>query len=159
MRSKNRRVAIALLILAADASLIVHYKRKMERQTHWSWNPHSRSFDWRSGSIRIPEGFHYERENGIDSFVGTFQSDADSSRIEHDIGELAGEHGNFGVNVVSFPDDGCANFRVEAASAERSAELVQAIRSSFKTNSSLPAWCRGLLPKLIRSDCRQHRWF
>ena len=44
----------------------------------------------------MPAGFTYARETGIDTFVGLFTSEDGRLVIEHDIGELAAEHGGMG---------------------------------------------------------------
>jgi hypothetical protein len=41
--------------------------------------------------VKMPAGFTYSRENGIDTFIGRFTSEDGSLVIGHDIGELAAE--------------------------------------------------------------------
>lgn len=144
------------------------------------WNLEARIFDWGSGQVRIPPGFRYEKLSGIDTLMGRFISEDGRVIIEHDIGELAGEHGGMGRNEVmvegsrvktgtatradndgatsyffkaSFPDCGCANFYLETLDRNDQA-AIDAIVASFRPKRGTPSWLRPLLPEVWRTDCR-----
>src|SRR5436190_1168826 len=53
-------------------------------------------FGWGSGEVKLPSGFTYKAERGMDSFIGKFTSQDGKLVVRHDIGELAGEHGGTG---------------------------------------------------------------
>ena len=128
----------------------------------------------------MPAGFAYAHETGIDTLMGRFTSEDGSLVVEHDIGELAGEHGGIGESEtltqgsrvrsgrttfshakgdtkhffkVSFPDSGCANFYLESAN-EKDGAIIEVIARSFRPTGWTPSFLRSLLPEILRSDCR-----
>ena len=159
------------LVLIADASLYIWHRNRAENDLVRSWDEKSRVFSWVRGEVSLPSGFRYQKVQGIDTMMGEFTSADGMLVIEHDIGELAGDHvgyyGNFqqalidGARVrvslssglVSFPDTGCANFFVRSA-GPNDAEVIQSIASSFRPKSHLLSRLRPLLPEILRSDCR-----
>ena len=128
----------------------------------------------------MPAGFSYAPLNGIDTLMGRFTSEDGSLVVEHDIGELAGEHGGMGnletltegsrvrfgsvvdsderggktyFSKVSFPDAGCANFYLEST-REKDVALIRFIARSFRPKGWVPSFLRPLMPEVLRSDCR-----
>jgi hypothetical protein len=57
----------------------------------FDWNPQTGQLDWRIGQVRVPPGYTYFRDAGVDSFVGHFTSADGAVVIWHDIGPYAGE--------------------------------------------------------------------
>lgn len=168
------------LIVTADVVAYQGWRASADDAIKLDWKPESGVFSWGSGSVTIPSGFTYHRQNGIDSVVGYFKSDDGSRIIRHDIGELAGEHGGTGdfesavegsrlrlgraryiddkgamryLSAVSFIDAGCANFSISAAN-EQDVAAIELVAKSFRPAASAPAWLRPLLPEVLRSDCR-----
>jgi hypothetical protein len=113
-------------------------------------------------------------------FMGRFTSEDGRLVIEHDIGQLAAEHGGIGnmetliegsrVRLgsvtyddekrgkeyffkVSFPDASCANFYLESAN-EKDSAIIQFIARSFRPRGWVPSFLRTLLAEILRSDCR-----
>jgi hypothetical protein len=153
---------------------------QQDERIHLNWQKESAVFSWGTGEVRMPAGFTYARETGIDTFMGLFTSEDGRLVIEHDIGKLAAEHGGIGnmetliegsrvrfgsvtrhdekggkeyFFKVSFPDASCANFYLESAN-ERDAAIIQFIARSFRPRGWLPSFLRPLLPEVLRSDCR-----
>jgi hypothetical protein len=128
----------------------------------------------------MPGGFTYARETGIDTSMGRFTSEDGGLVVEHDIGELAAEHGGMGnlekliegsrvrygsvahddekggkeyFFKVSFPDASCANFYLDSTN-EKDAAIIEFIAHSFRPRGWVPFFLRPLLPEVLRSDCR-----
>ena len=167
------------LLIAGSAICFAKYKGRHDERIRLAWSDESCTFSWGSGEIRLPAGFTYKREHGMDTFVGRFTSQDGNLVIHYDIGELAGEHGGVGrsetlkegsrVRVgrarsdaeghtaffakVSFPDNGCANFYIESAN-ENDLAVIDFLARTFRPIGSTPSWVRPLLPEVLRSDCR-----
>ena len=183
IRRRNAWLAacvVAIFAVVLDLALFLKYRGRQDEGIKLVWNSESGAFSWGSGEVRLPAGFTYEAEQGIDTVVGHFTSPDGALVIEHDIGELAGEHGGIGgaetltegsrVRVgrtidhdgkgrttfffkVIFPDNGCANFYLESPN-ERDAAAIEFIARSFRPTGRTPPWVRPLLPEVLRSDCR-----
>lgn len=176
-------VSSGLIVLAVivDLALFVEYRRTAYEQIEPVWNVALGEFDWGSGEVRLPAGFTYKADLGIDTFIGRFTSRDGKIVIIHDIGELAGEHGAIGrftetttrgarvriaraklpdgqggvrlVSAVSFPDSGCASFFPASVSAADDA-TIDMIARTFRPKSRMPSWLLPLLPEVLRTDCR-----
>jgi hypothetical protein len=171
---------VAVFAVALDITLFVKYNGRQDERIKLIWNGETGTFSWGSGEVKLPAGFSYKPERGIDTFVGRFTSQDRKLVVEHDIGELANEHGGAGTSEtltegsrvrvaraipsgvdgrttyfseVSFPDSGCANFYLASAD-EKDAAVVEFIARSFRPKSWTPAWMRTILPEVLRSDCR-----
>ena len=172
--------ATALFCVVADSAMFLKFRGHQDDAIKLAWKGESGSFDWGSGEVKLPAGFTYNSDTGMDTFVGHFTSRNGRLVIDHDIGELAGEHGGMGeterlvdgsrvrialrirsdtkpvttfFSKVSFPDNGCANFYLESTS-EDDAAAIEFIAQSFRPKSLTPSWIRPLLPEIIRMDCR-----
>jgi hypothetical protein len=172
--------AVAIFAVALDTIVFVKLHGRQDERIQVAWRKESGVFSWGTGEVNVPAGFTYARETGMDTFMGRFTSEDGSRVIEHDIGELAGEHGGMGnsetvtegsrVRVgravysderggtkhffkVSFPDSGCANFYLESPS-ENDAAIIEFIARSFRPRGWTPSLLRPLLPEILRSDCR-----
>ena len=146
-------LVIVALMCFVDIHLYLRWQMMSDDRIALRWNPESGEFNWGSGSVRIPKGFEYQSELGIDTFVGRFTTRFDRTVIQHDIGELAYEHGSpRSPESLSFPDSGCAVFYVEAP-PERRAEIIETLRTSFRPSHWKLAWMRPLLPEILRTDC------
>jgi hypothetical protein len=151
-----------------------------DEKIHLDWQKESAVFSWGTGEVKMPAGFTYARETAIDTFMGRFTSENGGLVIEHDIGELAAEHGGIGnmetliegsrvrfgsvarddekggkeyFFKVSFPDASCANFYLDSTN-EKDSAFIQFIARSFRPRGWLPSVLRPLLPEVLRSDCR-----
>jgi hypothetical protein len=171
---------VAIFAVVLDFSLFLKYRGRQDERIKLVWKGESGAFSWGSGEVKLPAGFTYKANYGIDTFVGQFTSQDGNLVIEHDIGELAGEHGGMGksetltegsrvrvgrairhddngrttfFSKVSFPDSGCANFYVESHN-ENDAAAIEFIARSFRPTGWTPSWARPLLPEVLRSDCR-----
>jgi hypothetical protein len=173
---------VALLAAAAmNVPIFRFIVSEPEDAIQRNWHPESGVFYWGLASVTIPHGFAHEEQTGMDTMVGRFASAAANVEISYDIGELAGEHGGGrgdqetfvrGTRVfkgrtarpdeggkirhfskLSFPDSGCANFRVVSAN-EGDLDLIDAMARSYRPRGWRPAFVRPLLPNLLRSDCR-----
>lgn len=69
---------------------------RQDERIRLEWQTESAVFSWGTGQVKMPAGFTYACETGIDTFMGRFTSKDGSLVIEHDIGELAAEHGGMG---------------------------------------------------------------
>ena len=171
---------LTLVAGVIDLALFVKLRGDPDDGIKLAWSPGTSTFNWSRGEVRVPPGFIYTADHGIDTFVGHFTSPDGAVLIGYDIGELAAEHGGVGsketlrdgsrVRIgrlthfdangtrffakVSFPDNGCANFFLDSASA-MDASAIDFIARSFRPIGSAPAWLRPLLPEVMRSDCRQ----
>lgn len=172
--------AVVFISIALDTTLFLRIRRRQDEKIHLDWQKGLVVFSWRIGQVKMPAGFTYQRELGIDTFVGRFNSKDRNLVVEYDIGELAAEHGGmgnlqtltegsrvrFGSSTysdptgakkyffkVSFPDAGCANFSLESTN-EKDGAVIEAIASSFRPRGGVPAFVRRLLPEILRSDCR-----
>lgn len=180
---RNARLAgclVVIVVCAIDLIFFLKYRGRQDEAIRLVWNGDSGLFSWGKGEVRVPVGFGYKSGSGIDTFVGYFTSPDGRLVIEHDIGELAGEHGGMGTserltagsrirlsravhtdekgNVgysfkVSFPDSGCANFSAESTK-EADGAIIESIAESFRPTDWRPSWLRPLLPEALRSDCR-----
>jgi hypothetical protein len=171
---------VAVFAVPLDTIVFLKLRGRQDERIHLDWQKESAVFSWGTGQVKIPAGFTYARETGIDTFVGRFTSKDGSLVIEHDIGELAAEHagmGNLETMIegsrvrfgsvayagekggkeyffkVSFPDASCANFYLESAN-EKDAVIIEFIARSFRPRGWLPSSLRPLLPEVLRSDCR-----
>jgi hypothetical protein len=166
--------------VSVDATCFLKLRNRQDERIHLDWQSTSGIFSWGTGEVRVPAGFGYTREHGIDTFVGRFTSADGSVVIEHDIGELAAEHGGMGksetlnggsrvrvdsvtysddkggtryFSKASFPDSSCANFYLESA-REKDTAVIQLIAQSYRPKGWVPSSLRPLLPEIFRSDCR-----
>jgi hypothetical protein len=182
----RRRTALLLGIALVILSAVLLRQFRGIEESFPEWNAESRLFRWTGGEANLPGGFTHQRESGMDTFVGHFTSEDGRLVISYDIGELAGEHGGFGkysetttngsrvrigradlandadrrsvLTLVSFPDSGCANFRMESPS-EAEASAIALVARTFRPTGRTPPWLRPLLPEALRSDCRYRlRW-
>jgi hypothetical protein len=182
IRRRNAWLAGCILAgfaMAQDLTLFLKYRGRQDDDIRLTWQSESGTFSWGSGQVRLPAGFTYRADHGIDTFVGHFTSQDGKLVIDHDIGELAGEHGGAGrsetlkegsrvrlgrarsdregsttfFSKVSFPDNGCANFYVESPN-ENDLAVIDFIAKTFRPASPTPSWVRPLLPEVLRSDCR-----
>ncbi len=173
--------AAVILIVFLDVIAFQLLRPESDAGINVVWNAESGTFSWGSGEVKLPPGFTYHAERGIDTFVGRFTSRDGKIVIEHDIGELAAEHLGMGnvqtiskgsrvltgravasesgttkfFAAVSFPDTGCANFYQESQS-EKDLYAIELVRANYRPVGWMPSWVRPLLPELLRSDCR-HR--
>ena len=171
---------VAVFAVPLDTIVFLKLRGRQDERIHLDWQKESAVFSWGTGEVKMPAGFTYARETGIDTFMGLFTSEDGSLVIEHDIGELAAEHGGMGnletliegsrvrfgsvahddekggkeyFFKVSFPDASCANFYLESAN-EKDSAIIQFIARSFRPRGWLPSVLRPLLPEVLRSDCR-----
>lgn len=171
---------ITQLVIAADLTLNLKFRGRQDEAIDLHWNGESGVFSWGKGEIKVPVGFTYKKELGIDTFVGQFTSPDGKLVIKHDIGELAAEHGGMGGTesltngarvrigravdtddqggsqhffIVSFPDSGCANFLLGSTN-EGDGAVIEGIAKSFQSTGTRASWLRPLLPEVLRSDCR-----
>ena len=178
IRRRNAWLAGCILAgftMALDLTLFLKYRGRQDDGIRLTWKNESGTFAWGSGEVRLPAGFTYKADHGIDTFMGHFTSPDGKLVIEHDIGE----HGGVGrsetlkegsrVRVgrarsdaeghtaffakVSFPDNGCANFYIESAN-ENDLAVIDFLARTFRPIGSTPSWVRPLLPEVLRSDCR-----
>ena len=172
--------AVVIFAVPLDTIVLLKLRNRQDDRIKVVWTKESGVFSWGTGKVRIPGGFTYEAENGIDTFVGRFISEDGKLIITHDIGELAGEHGGMGksetltegsrvrighatyadglgdnmhFSKVSFPDSGCANFYSESRTQEDTA-AIEFIARGFRPIGWTPSFFRPLLPEILRSDCR-----
>jgi hypothetical protein len=126
-----------------------------------SWDKPSGTFQWSQGEVRVPAALYYRDGYGVDSFEGNFHTLDEALVIHHDIGGYAGAYaqqhdavlfeervvegarawvaqekqirGDLPAKfIVTFPDNGCANFWIE--SWDRSGlDLVRSIADSFRS--------------------------
>ncbi|MGC4054127.1 MAG: hypothetical protein QM757_34005 [Paludibaculum sp.] len=183
IRRRNAWLAgclIAQIVIAADLMLYLKFHGRQDEAIDLHWNDEPGVFSWGKGEVRVPVGFTYKTQLGIDTFVGHFTSPNGRLVIQYDIGELAAEHGGMGrsewltngsrVRIgrtvytddkggtqhffkVSFPDSGCANFSL-ASTSERDAAVILDIAKSFQPTGTRASWLRPFLPEALRSDCR-----
>ena len=184
--TRRRNAWLAGCILAGfamvlDITLFLKYRGRQDDGIRLTWRSESGTFGWKSGEVRLPAGFTYKADPGIDTFTGHFTSQDGKLVIKYDIGELAGEHVGLegsetlkdGSRVrlgrarsdakghatfftkVSFPDNGCANFYIESAN-ENDLAVIDFVAGTFRPTDSTPSWVRPLLPEALRSDCRYH---
>ena len=171
-------LAIAAAIF--DLALFVKYRHSVDNSIVVAWEAKSGTFSWGLGTVKVPAGFTYAPDHGMDTLMGHFTSPDGNLVVEHDIGELAGEHGGMGRSEtltegsrvrlrhsttpdatgrnhafvkVSFPDSGCANFYLESPD-EDAAATIEFLARTFRPTDWKPAWLRPMLPELLRSDCR-----
>ena len=171
---------VAVFAVPMDTIVFLKLRGRQDEKIHLDCQKESAVFSWGTGQVKIPSGFTYAREIGIDTFVGRFTSENGSLVIEHDIGKLAAEHGGIGsletliegsrvrygsvahddekggkeyFFKVSFPDASCANFYLDSTN-EKDAAIIEFMARSFRPRGWLPSFLRPLLPELIRSDCR-----
>jgi len=171
---------VAMFAVVLDFTVFWKYRGRQDERIRVVWKTESSTFSWGSGEIKLPARFTYQRDLGIDTFVGHFTSQDGKLIIEHDIGELAGEHEGMAksekltegsrvivgratysddrgrtvfISKVSFPDSGCANFSVRSPS-EEDVPVIESIAGSFHPKGWTPSWVLPLLPEVLRSDCR-----
>ena len=48
--------------------------RRQDEKIHLDWQKGPAVFSWGIGQVQMPAGFTYQRELGIDTFVGRFNS-------------------------------------------------------------------------------------
>ena len=174
-----------LLAAALDTAAFLKYREYRiwrDDGVRLAWKADASVFSWGRGEVRLPAGFKYERDQGIDTYVGQFTSQDGKVTVRYDIGELAGENGGMGrlasetlvkgsrvkahrgtvtdergrtkfFSGVSFPDSGCANFYVEST-VRPETDVVDLIATSFRPTNGIPSWLHPLLPEVLRSDCR-----
>jgi hypothetical protein len=129
-----------------------------------SFDARSGLFEWKGGEVKLPPDLKYTKAES-DTFEGEFKSDSGKILILHDIGARAGafaqqegavafeervvdgarvwigqrsrSHGQMMemLHVVTFPDNGCANFFIESNDV-RSASVIRAIADSFKPRNT-----------------------
>ena len=171
---------VAILAVILDLTLFSKYRGRQDEGIKLVWNSETGAFSWAKGEVKLPPGFSYKADHGIDTFLGNFASQDGNVVITHDIGELAGEHLGMGgletltegsrvrvvlairsdgnghstfFSKVSFPDSGCANFYLRSSN-EKDAAAIEFIASTFRPTGWTPSWVRPLLPEVFRSDCR-----
>jgi hypothetical protein len=118
--------------------------------------------------VTIPFGLSYRDAFGVDSFMGEFYSLDEKLVIQHDIGFYAGawaqrdgaivfderltggarvwiaerpwgpKNNQSKLAVVTFPDNGCANFYVESRDGSR-LDAIRQIASSFHPKEAKPS--------------------
>ncbi len=179
-------LAMMLFAVVVDTAIFLILRQVTEPVIALAWRPGQRTISWGSGEVTIPPNFHYEKESGIDSVVGKFISPDGKTIISYDIGWLTGEHGGMGkteslklgsrvreshieiagddkgapqfIAIVAFPDNGCANFRLDSTN-KNDFGAMDLIANSFQPSGWTPAWLRPFLPEFLRSDCRYRlRW-
>ena len=84
---------VAVFAVPMDTIVFLKLRGRQDEKIHLDCQKESAVFSWGTGQVKIPSGFTYAREIGIDTFVGRFTSENGSLVIEHDIGKLAAEHG------------------------------------------------------------------
>jgi hypothetical protein len=89
--------AVAVLAVPMDTIVFLKIRGRQDERIHLDWRKESSVFSWGTGEVKMPAGFTYARETGIDTFMGLFTSDDGRLVIEHDIGELAAENGGMGT--------------------------------------------------------------
>jgi hypothetical protein len=57
-----------------------------------NWDATLGTFTWSGGEVKMPGGFTYQKDRGIDSFVGHFASPDGQVIVRHDIGLFAGAY-------------------------------------------------------------------
>jgi len=171
---------IVLLAIAVDTLAFLMLGGRQDERIQVDWREEVAIFRWGTGQVSIPAGFSYTRQRGMDTFIGRFTSPDGRLVIEHDIGELAAEHGSMGqfetlshgsrvrfgsgeyvddrgitrhFFKLSFPDASCANFSLEAAT-DTDGDIMLSMARSFRPAGWLPSFVRPLLPEVLRSDCR-----
>jgi hypothetical protein len=164
----------AVLALARFLMIRRYFYNDSRLRSEWNWE--TRIFNWGSGEIKVPDGFTYERRQGLDTHIGRIVSSDQSLDIHYDIGELAhivsppnasfhsltnGSRvllyagGSSNLPMVSFPDQGCATFYLYSPHPNGKA-VIEAIAKSFKPIGWVPSWLLPLLPEILRSDCRRY---
>ena len=58
-----------------DAIVFLKLRGRQEERIHLDWRKESSVFSWGTGEVKIPVGFIYARDIGIDTFVGRFTSE------------------------------------------------------------------------------------
>ena len=89
--------AVAVLAAPLDAIVFLKLRGRQDERIHLDWRKEWAVFSWGTAEVKMPAGFTYARETGIDTFMGLFTSDDGRLVIEHDIGELAAENGGMGT--------------------------------------------------------------
>lgn len=98
-RKRNAWLAlcrVAVFGVPLDTIVFLKLRGRQDERIHLDWRKESAVFSWGTGQGKMPAGFTYAREIGIDTFVCRFPSEDGSLVIEHDTGELAAEHGGMG---------------------------------------------------------------
>jgi hypothetical protein len=50
---------------------------RQDERIHLDWRKESAVFSWGTGEVKMPAGFTYARETGIDTFMGLFTSETE----------------------------------------------------------------------------------
>jgi hypothetical protein len=172
--------AATIFAVALDSMVFLEFHGRQDERIRVVWQEERGFFSWGTGETSVPAGFTYAPGQGIDTTIGRFTSRDGSLVIQHDIGELAGEHGGIeeaerlteGSRVrvgslrftdangnvkhffkVSFPDCGCANFYLESPN-EKDAAIIDFIARGFHPIGWTPPFLRPIMPEILRSDCR-----
>ena len=92
--------AVAVFAVSLHTIVFLKLRGRQDERIHLDWQKESAIFSWGTGQVKMPAGFTYARETGIDTFVGRFTSQdgrlvieqrhrGAGSRTRRD-----GEHGN-----------------------------------------------------------------
>jgi hypothetical protein len=155
-----------IVVLGALILMSVGCSKKQALPNGASFDPASGVFAWQGGEVKLPPDLKYEKIES-DTFEGEFKSDSGRIVIEHDIGDAAGawaqeansvafeerkvdgarvwvaqrsrQHGQRQemLHVVTFPDNGCANFYMESNDVNM-AKVIRGIADTFKPKNTAP---------------------
>jgi hypothetical protein len=101
------RMSYSLLIFCA--LLGTSCRRDLSNPEGVRWDEKTSTFSWWGGEVRVPSGFTYQVDAGVDTLVGHFTSPNKDLVIHHDIGGYAGAWAN-AKDASSFEE-----WRVEGA--------------------------------------------
>ena len=160
-------VSVGLGGLVVAVLGLLEYYRRLASPGFAEWNWQTGRFAWGSGEVRLPHGFFYTADMGMDSDVGHFTGPGGRVVIRHDIGAYAGAWATpcrslmveaweangarvwLGASAysvaVTFPDSGMANFWVERVDRE-AIQVLEALARSFR-----PV---GLVERSLQRHCR-----
>ncbi len=144
-------VGLAVLVVAVLG--LLEYDRRLALPGFADWNWQTGRFAWEAGEVRLPRGYRYTMDVGMDSDEGHFTGPGGRVVIRHDIGSYAGawatpcrsllvEEWEVGGSrvwlgtseyrvAVTFPDSGMANFFVDRGSRE-AIQVLQVLARSFR---------------------------
>jgi hypothetical protein len=58
-----------------DTIVFLKLRGRQDERIHLDWQKGSAVFSWGTGQVKMPAGFTYARETGIDTFMGRFTSE------------------------------------------------------------------------------------
>ena len=76
-RARTARLVFCAVVgvsIALDTTLFLRMGRRQDEKIHLDWQKGPAVFSWGIGQVQMPAGFTYQRELGIDTFVGRFNS-------------------------------------------------------------------------------------